>query len=87
MVEEPKRAQALNKVAECLYRSSNGQHFALIEVRGKQIKRSLKTNDRQLANRCRLISGTKRGASKVRRPKTFFSRIWQKPGYKPNQPI
>ncbi len=51
MIKEPKKAQALNKVAECLYRSSNGQYFALIKVCGKQIKRSLKTTDRQLANR------------------------------------
>lgn len=50
-MEAPQKSQVLNKVAECLYRNGNGQYIALLKVKGKQIKRSLKTNDRQLANR------------------------------------
>ena len=41
----------LTKVAECLYRNSHGTYFALIKIRGKQIKRSLKTEDSALARR------------------------------------
>jgi integrase len=40
------------KVAECLYRyQSSGTYFALIKRKGKQIRKSLKTQDRKLANR------------------------------------
>jgi len=39
-------------VAECLYRySSNGVYYARIKSDGKEIRRSLETTDRQLANR------------------------------------
>ena len=41
----------LSKVAECLYRNSHGTYFALLKVGGKQIKRSLKTEDAALARR------------------------------------
>lgn len=41
----------LTKVAECLYRNEHGTYFALLKVRGKQIKRSLKTDDSALARR------------------------------------
>jgi integrase len=41
----------LTKVAECLYRNNHGTYFALIKLRGKQIKRSLKTEDSALARR------------------------------------
>src|SRR3954447_12723121 len=44
-------ALALTKVAECLYRNGHGTYFALLKVRGKQIKRSLKTEDAALARR------------------------------------
>ena len=50
-MKAPQKSQSLNKVAECLYRNGNGNYIALIKIKGKQIKRSLKTNDRQLANR------------------------------------
>ncbi len=43
--------QTLTKVAECMYRNGHGTYFALIKVRGKQIKRSLKTSDAALARR------------------------------------
>src|SRR5207249_402738 len=40
------------KVGECLYRySSNGVYFARIRVEGKEIKRSLRTTDRAIAQR------------------------------------
>jgi integrase len=45
------KSQKLHRVAECLYRNSNGRYFALVKVKGKQIKKSLDTSDRQLANR------------------------------------
>lgn len=45
------KSQALTKVGECLYRNGIGTYFALVKVRGKQIKRSLKTNDPTLAKR------------------------------------
>ena len=39
-------------MAECLYRySSNGVYYARIKSDGKEIRRSLETTDRQLANR------------------------------------
>jgi len=43
---------ALQKVGECLYRySSNGVYYARIKTGGKEIRRSLKTTDRDLAKR------------------------------------
>lgn len=40
------------KVAECLYRhASSKAYYALVKVEGKQIRRSLKTTDRKLAER------------------------------------
>src|SRR5713101_4074705 len=43
---------AFQKVGECLYRySSNGVYYARIRVEGKEIKRSLQTTDRAIANR------------------------------------
>jgi integrase len=42
---------SFERVAECLYRNHRGVYFALVKVSRKQIKRSLQTKDRQLANR------------------------------------
>jgi integrase len=43
---------AFQKVGECLYRySSNGVYYARIKSSGKEIRRSLRTQDRTLANR------------------------------------
>jgi integrase len=42
---------AFEKVGECLYRYSNGVYYARIKVDGKDIKRSLKTTDRDFAKR------------------------------------
>lgn len=40
------------KVGECLYRySSTGSYYARIKVKGKEVRRSLKTKDRDLAKR------------------------------------
>ena len=41
----------LTKVAECLYRNAHGTYFALLKVRGKQIKKSLKTTESAVAKR------------------------------------
>jgi integrase len=45
------KSQKLNRVGECLYRNANKAYFAIIKVAGKQIKRSLKTDDLAIAKR------------------------------------
>jgi len=46
------KTTAFQKVGECLYRySSNGVYYARIKVDGKEIRQSLGTTDRKLANR------------------------------------
>lgn len=45
------KSQEFKRVGECLYRNQNKTYFALIKVAGKQIKRSLKTDDLPLAKR------------------------------------
>src|SRR4029077_20885698 len=45
------QSNPLRKVGECLYRNRHGVYFAWFSVRGKQVKRSLKTNDKELARR------------------------------------
>ena len=45
------KSQELKKVGQCLYRNGLKTYFALIKVSGKQIKRSLKTDDLALAKR------------------------------------
>jgi integrase len=42
---------AFQKVGECLYRYSNGVYYGRIRVEGKEIKRSLHTTDREVAQR------------------------------------
>jgi integrase len=44
-------SQRLQKVGECLYRNPHGVYFAWFCVRSKQVKRSLKTTDKELARR------------------------------------
>jgi len=39
------------KVAPCLYRYKAATYYALIKIRGKQVKQSLETSDREMANR------------------------------------
>ncbi|MDA7673473.1 tyrosine-type recombinase/integrase [bacterium] len=52
MDSEPSKEPVLVKVAECLYRNrSSGTYFALVKRKGKQIRKSLKTKDRKLAER------------------------------------
>jgi integrase len=47
-----KTAGTLEKVGECLYRySSNGVYYGRLKRPGKEIRRSLKTTDRELAKR------------------------------------
>src|SRR5438874_12857682 len=45
------KSQQLKRVGECLYRNGRKIYFALIKVSGKQIKRSLKTDDLAIAKR------------------------------------
>ncbi len=47
----PYKSQQLKRVGECLYRNGNKIYFALIKVAGKQIKRTLKTDDLSIARR------------------------------------
>jgi integrase len=49
--KEQQKSQELKRVGECLYRNGIGTYFALVKVRGKQIKRSLKTDDLPIAKR------------------------------------
>lgn len=52
MPEAPESEPLFAKVAECLYRNrSSGTYFALVKQKGKQIRKSLKTTDRKLAER------------------------------------
>jgi len=51
MSQTPKKSQVFTKVAECLYRNGNRIYYALVKVNGKQIRRSLKTNDLAIAKR------------------------------------
>jgi integrase len=47
-----KKSAAFEKVGECLYRlASTGGYYARVWLRGKEIRRSLKTKDRELAKR------------------------------------
>jgi hypothetical protein len=45
------QSNSLRKVGKCLYRNRHGVYFAWFSIRGKQLKRSLKTNDKELARR------------------------------------
>jgi integrase len=45
------KSQQLKRVGECLYRNGRKTYFALIKVSGKQIKRSLRTDDLAIAKR------------------------------------
>jgi integrase len=52
MSTQTDKTGAFRKVAECLYRyTSNGVYYARFKTDGKEIRRSLETTDRQLANR------------------------------------
>ncbi len=52
MLKPSKSSTQFLKVAECLYRNeSSGGYYALVKKSGKQIRRSLKTKDRKLAER------------------------------------
>jgi integrase len=47
----PKAKSDWKKVASCLYRYKGETYYALLKVRGKQVRRSLETTDRKLAER------------------------------------
>ena len=65
-MKAPQRSRgAFQKVGECLYRySSNGVYYARIKTHGKEIRRSLGTTDRALANR-RLAAAQGRAGAKL----------------------
>ena len=46
IVRKNDQSNPLRKVGECLYRNGHGVYFAWFSVRGKQVKRLLKTNER-----------------------------------------
>jgi integrase len=51
-MQNEENTEPFAKVAECLYRNtSSKRYYALVKKSGKQIRRSLKTNDRKLADR------------------------------------
>lgn len=51
MSKEP-TSTSFQKVAECLYRNtSSGGYYALVKASGKQIRKSLRTKDRKIAER------------------------------------
>ena len=62
-MQNEQKSQSLKKVGECLYRNGIGTYFALIKVGGKQIKRSLKTDDGALAKR--RLSDLRKKASRM----------------------
>jgi hypothetical protein len=51
IVRKNDQSNPLRKVGECLYRNGHSVYFAWFSVRGKQVKRSLKTNEKELARR------------------------------------
>jgi integrase len=51
IVRKNDQSNPLRKVGECLYRNGHGVYFAWFSIRGKQLKRSLKTSDKELARR------------------------------------
>jgi hypothetical protein len=68
------RAGEFRKVAGNLYRySSNGIHYARFRFGGKEIQKSLKTDDRELARR-RLKNGLDK-AEKVQRSKMSLDEL------------
>jgi len=46
IVRKSDQSNPLHKVGKGLYRNGHGVYFAWFSVRGKQVKRSLKTNER-----------------------------------------
>ena len=51
VVRKNDQSNPLRRVGECLYRNRHGVYFGWFSVRGKQLKRSLKTSDKELARR------------------------------------
>ena len=62
------------KVASCLYRYKGQTYYALLKIRGKQVKQSLETSDREMANRkLRELRGKLEKTERCRRT-SFFTR-------------
>src|SRR5262245_40226219 len=49
--QKERSIQSAAQVGECLYRNRHGVYFAWFSIRGKQVKRSLKTSDKELGRR------------------------------------
>lgn len=47
----PSRFPVLHRVGECLYRADTGIYYAVLKVKGKQLRTSLHTNDRTIARK------------------------------------
>jgi integrase len=81
MSARPKPQAEFVKVAECLYRNpTSGTYFALVKRKGKQIRKSLRTTDRKLAER-RLAEFRKQAAGLTASPeerRTPFSALAQR---------
>lgn len=68
MNPKPRPQAEFVKVAECLYRNpTSGTYFALVKRKGKQIRKSLRTKDRKLAER-RVAEFRKQAASLTASP-------------------
>jgi integrase len=85
------KSQVLKRVGECLYRNGNNTYFAIIKVTGKQIKRSLRTEDLAIAKRklAELRSKAQRLHGSGKRNLRFeeLADVWLetiKPSLKPN---
>jgi len=66
------------RVAECLYRHSNtGKYYGLVKRRGKQFRKSLRTTDRQLAERrlAEFRNGVGRHANPTQDPAVTFMEL------------
>lgn len=71
MGETTKLERAFEKVGPCLYRyTAKGTYYALVKVKGRQVRRSLETTDRAFAKRRladlqRDLAGLNLGAGKI----------------------
>ena len=45
------RRLILHRIGECLYRSETGIYYAILKVKGKQVRKSFKTTDKSIARK------------------------------------
>ena len=82
MATQAKMPSSFAKVGECLYRNpSSGTYYALVKRNGKQIRKSLRTQDRKLAER-RLkefreqVGQLKATATERKQPFKVYAKRW-----------